>query len=146
MRVKSPRSTFRESNSRTFEAEYTQKKQDTKIQESDCQHSTAYQYAAVTNQKKGVFDERDERESLTCQYSDDLTYKSEQRICRFPHFLSNRGTEVAEGSAQQAWCQQRLCRLPPSVENRDSVRFTEDSQKSANQLEQSASLLHFQGD
>ena len=49
-----PRNKCRESNSRTFEAEYTQKQQGTKTQTSDCQHSTAYQYAAVTNQKKGV--------------------------------------------------------------------------------------------
>ena len=136
-----------DSNSRTFKADYKQKQQDTTPQNAECQHSTAYQYAAVTNQKKGMLNTRDEGKSLTYQCSDDSTYESEQRACRFPPLLSNReATEVAEGSAQQAWCQQRVCRFPPSVENRDSVRFTEDSQNSANQLEQSASLPHFQAD
>ena len=125
--IQSPRNTCRQSNRRTFEAEYTQKKQDTKIQESCCQHGTAYQYAAVTNQKEGVFDKTDEGKSSTYQYSDDSTYKSEQRVCRFPHLPSNREIEVVEGSAQHAWCEQRVCRFPPSVENRDSVLFTEDS-------------------
>ena len=51
---KIPINKCRESNSRAFGAEYTQKQQGTKTQTSDCQHSTAYQYAAVTNQNKGV--------------------------------------------------------------------------------------------
>ena len=111
-----PRNKCRESNSRTFEAECMQKQQDSTPRNSDCSHNTTCQYAAVTNQKKGVLDKRDEEKSLTYQYSDDSTYKSEQRVCRFPHFLSNRETtEVAEGSAQQAWCEQRACRFPPSV-------------------------------
>ena len=97
----------------------------------------------MTNQKKRVLGNRDEGKSLTYQYSDDSTYTSKQRVCRFSHLLSNRETEVAEGSAQQAWCEQRVCRLPPSVENRDSVGFTNDSHHSANQLEQRASLPHF---
>ena len=63
-----PRNKCRESNSRTFEAECTQKQQDTASQNSDCQHSSAAcQYAAVTNQKKGVIDKRDEGKSLTYQ-------------------------------------------------------------------------------
>ena len=80
----------------------------------------------MTNRKQGGLDKRDEGESLTYQYSDVSTFKSEQRVYRFPHFLSNRETEVAEGAAQQAWCEKRVCRFPPSVENRGSVGFTED--------------------
>ena len=54
---------------------------------------------------------------MSYQYGDDSTYKSEQRVCRFPHLPSNRDiTEVAEGSAQQVWSEQRVCRFPPSVE------------------------------
>ena len=37
-----PRPKCRKSNSRTFEAECTQKQQDTTTHDSDCQHSTAY--------------------------------------------------------------------------------------------------------
>ena len=101
-----------------------------------------YQYAAVTNEKKGVLDKRDEGRSSTYQYSNDSTYEPEQRVCRFPHMLPNRETEVAEGSAQQAWGEQKVCRFPPSVENLDSVGFTEDSHHNVNQLEQSARLPH----
>ena len=53
--------------------------------------------------KKRVPDKRDEGKRLAYEYGDDSTYKSEQRVCRFPHLPSNRDiTEVAEGSAQQA--------------------------------------------
>ena len=67
--------------------------------------------------KKGVLAKSDEGKNLSYQYGDDSTYKSEQRVCRFPHLPSNRDiTEVAEGSAQQVWSEQRVCRFPPSVE------------------------------
>ena len=122
-----PRNKCRESNSRTFGTECTKKQQHTTTQNSDSQHSTAYQYAAVANQKKGVHDKRDDGKSMTYQYIDDSTYKSEQTVCKFPHLLSNREAEVAEGSAQQAWREQRVCRFPPSVENRGSVGVTGDT-------------------
>ena len=79
-----PRNKCKESNSSTFEAECTPKQQDATTQNSDCQHSAAYQYAAVKHQKKGILDQRDEGKSSTYQYSDDSTCKSEQSICRFP--------------------------------------------------------------
>ena len=89
--------------------------------------------------KKRVPDKRDEGKRLAYEYGDDSTYKSEQRVCRFPHLPSNRDiTEVAEGSSQQAWCEQRVCRFSPSVENRGSVGFAGASHHSPNQLEQKA--------
>ena len=89
-----PRNKCRESNSRTFEADCTQKQQDTTTQKLGCQHSTTYQYAAVTYQKKGVLDKRDERKSMTYQYSDNSTCKSEQRVCRFPPSVENRNCRL----------------------------------------------------
>ena len=84
---------------------------------------------------------------MSYQYSDDSIYKSEQRGYRFPHLAPNRDiTEVAEGSAQQAWSEQRICRFPPSVDNRSSVGFVEDSHYSPNQLGQRARLPHIHAD
>ena len=69
------------------------------------------------------------------------------RGSRFSRLPSNRDiSEVAEGSAQQSWCEQRVCIYAPSVENRGSVGFAEDSHHSPNQLEQRARLPHFHAD
>ena len=140
----SPRKNCWESNSRTFEAECTQKQQDTKPQKSDCRHSTAYQYAAVTNQKKGVLDKRDEGKSLTCQYNDDSIFKSEQR-CRFPQTCCRIGKPRSQKIQHSRLGVSRGSADFP-LENRDSVGFSEDSHQSANQLEQRASLPHFHAD
>ena len=50
--------------------------------------------------KKRVPDKRDEGKRLAYEYGDDSTYKSEQRVCRFPHLPSSRDiTEVADSRA-----------------------------------------------
>ena len=55
------------------------------------------------------------RTSLNYQYSDDSTSQPEQRA-RFPHFFANRDSAgVAEGSLQQATCEQ-WARLPLPTE------------------------------
>ena len=125
-----------------------QKQQGCTPQNSDCQRSTTDQCATGNGKKKkGVHDKMDEGKSLSHQYSDDSTYTSEKRVCRFLHLPSNRDiTEVAEGSAQQAWCEPGVCRFPPSVENRGSVGFAEASHHSPNQLEKRARLPHFHAD
>ena len=47
------------------------------------------------------------RKSFNYLYSDDSTFQPEQRI-RLPNVFANRkSAEVAEGSVQQAWCEQR---------------------------------------
>ena len=86
-------------------------------------------HATENNQKKGILDKRDTQ--------------PEQRA-RFPHFFANGdGTEVAEGSVQQAWCEQRA-RLPPSDGNRDCCTDNaEDSHPSTDQLKQRARLPRF---
>ena len=58
------RNECKESSSRTIEAECTQKQHDTKTQNADCQPSTAYQYAAGTNQNTGVL-KKDEGNNVT---------------------------------------------------------------------------------
>ena len=84
------------------------------------------------NMNNGALDKKDEEMFSTYQYIDNPTYMSEQRVCRFPHLPSSRGiTEVADGSAHQAWCEQRVRRVPPSLENRGSTGFP-DSHQSPN--------------
>ena len=80
-----------------------------------------YEYPAVTDQKKGVLDKRDEGKSTS-----NSTYKPEH-----PHLPSNRvgdATEVAEGSAQRVWCEQGACCVPHFLSNRvgDATEGTED--------------------
>ena len=54
------------------------------------------------------------RKSFNYQYSDDSTFQPEQRA-RLPHLFANReSVEVAEGSVQQAWCEQRARYLLPT--------------------------------
>ena len=60
----------------------------------------------------------------------------------YPTSLRIGSAEVAEGSVQQAWCEQRA-RLPPSDGNRESVGYAEDSHHSTDQLEQRVRLPHF---
>ena len=91
-----PRNKCRASNSRTFEAKCMQKQQGStpqnRLSAQQYHVHQIYQHAAVTNQKKGVLDKRNKGKTLTHQYSDDSTNKSEQRVYRFSHFLSNRET------------------------------------------------------
>ena len=141
-----PRNKCRESNSRTFGTECTKKQQHTTTQNSDSQHSTAYQYAAVANQKKGVHDKRDDGKSMTYQYIDDSTYKSEQRgsanfptCCRIGKPRSQKVQHsrlgVSRGSADFP--------LPSKTE---AVSVSRETHDSANQLRQRAILLNFDAD
>ena len=97
---------------------------------------------AMTDQKKGLIEKRDFRKSSDYHYSDDSTFQPEQKAS-LPHFFSNRESdEDAEGSVQQAWCEQRA-RLPPFDGTRESVGYVEDSHHSTDQFDQRARLPHF---
>lgn len=90
---------------------------------------------AMTNLKNGVLYKRDLRKSSDYQYSDDSTFQPERRAILL-YFLANRErAKVAEGSVQQAWCEQRA-RVPPSDGTRESVGYAKDSHHSTDQLEQ----------
>ena len=70
-------------------------------------HQYTSMLAPMTNQKKRVLEKRDLRMSSDYQYSDDSTVHPEQKAS-LPHFVANReSAEDAEGSVQQAWCEQR---------------------------------------
>ena len=88
-------------------------------------HQYTCMLAPMTHQKKGVLDKRDFRKSFNYLCSDDSTFQPEQRA-RLPNFFANRvSAEVAEGSVQQAWCEQRArYPLPTETDRVSATRKT----------------------